>query len=165
MNPLRYSVPLFSTFAVGAFSLGGEVPRLPDAAIKLQSAYNQSIEAASKPIRERYLAEIKKLQEQSTKAGKLDDALALRREINRISIQHFTGKWNHVYGTIVISADGTAVCQNNTATLEIEGSDLVFRWKTDGIYRISLSEAGDTIQGKHINSAGKSVPITLTRIR
>ncbi len=169
MKSLRYTVPFVSAILGGTFSFADELSRLPDAAVKLQNAYNQSIEVASKPIRERYLADLKTLQEQSTRAAKLDDALALKREIERVTVRAILGKWKELpegTGTITIDADGTAHNSNGaSAVWEIRGGDIILPWSNGYKHIFPFSEMGDNLHGKLLDPQGKSHPWSATRIR
>ncbi len=49
--------------------------------MRLKSTYNETVEHAVKPIRERYVSDLKRLLDDYTKAGKLDQALAIKQEI------------------------------------------------------------------------------------
>jgi hypothetical protein len=62
-----------------------EEPKLSAEALRLQAAYHQAVERAVQPVRERYLSELKRVQEAATRSGKLDEALAIRREIQALS--------------------------------------------------------------------------------
>ena len=168
MKSLRYTVPLVCTILVGASSLADEPARLPDAAIKLHNAYNQSLEAAAKPIRERYLADLKTLQEQSTRAAKLDDALALKKEIERVTVRAILGKWKELpegTGTITVDADGTAHNSNGaSAVWETRGGDIILPWTNGYKHIFPFSEMGDNVHGKLLDPQGKSHPWSATRI-
>ncbi len=120
-------------FSVSA--LAEEPAQLPDAAKKLQQAYRQSTEAAIKPIRDRYIADLKKLQEQSMKAGKLTDAVALNQEIASFAVSSIFGEWSSENMRLYIRQDHTASYTNgNTATWEIKGDELV-RKRGNGVRR------------------------------
>jgi len=145
-----------------------ESDQLPEVGKKLQQAYRQSIEVASKPIKDRYVADMKKLQEQAMKGGSIGDALALQQEIDSILAGHMFGEWNTVGGRVNIRADHTAVWDNgsNTAIWEIRGNEMILKWKQGGIVFIySISKTGDAVQGKRIDSNGSSEQFTATRIK
>src|SRR4051812_7793942 len=139
---------IVSLLTVGASSLADDASHLPDAAMGLKRAYKQSIEAASKPIRERYLADLRKLQEQATRAGKLEDAIAIKKEVDSLSPQNFLGKWQEANapGTITTEADGTARHSGGgAATWEVRDRDVIItwsRWK----HVFPSAVAGDTIR-------------------
>jgi hypothetical protein len=74
------------------------------------------VDQATQPLRERYLADLKKLMEQATKAGKLDDALAIKNMMRGVSaggvdfnnrIADTRWKWGGGF-ELCIKADGTA---------------------------------------------------------
>lgn len=143
-----------------------EAAQLPEAGKKLQQAYLQSIDAAGKPIKARYVADMKKLQEQAMKGGSIGDALALQQEIDGILAGHLFGEWNTVGGRVNIRADHTAVWDggSNTAVWEIRGNEMILKWKQGGIVFIySISKTGDAVPGKRIDSNGTS-EFTATRI-
>ncbi|MBX7211328.1 MAG: hypothetical protein K1X78_23675 [Verrucomicrobiaceae bacterium] len=51
----------------------------------LRQNYRKAIDRATKPLTETYVAELKKLLDRHTKAGKLDQALEVRKELEGIS--------------------------------------------------------------------------------
>lgn len=55
--------------------------KLPDDIVRLKQTFLQDAERTVKPLRDRYVADLTRLLEQLTRAGKLDDALALKAEI------------------------------------------------------------------------------------
>jgi hypothetical protein len=67
--------------SMSGFCLGQDAEKLPEDAAQLRSTYQELVERAAKPIRDRYVADLKRLLEQYTRAGKLDQALAIRHEI------------------------------------------------------------------------------------
>ena len=165
MKPLRYAIPFLSTLLVGTSGLAEEIPRLPEEAIKLQNAYNRSIEATSKPIRERYVADLIKLQQRSTRAAKLDDALALKTEIESVTVRAILGKWKEAAGIMTIDADGTVRHSNgNSARWEIQDGDIVLSWKNGFKHLFPSLTTGDTVRGKLVNPQGKSDAWSATRI-
>ena len=186
MKTFNYTLSSIVALLLPASGLAEESKPLPDAAKKQQQAYLQQIQKAIKPIRERYLADLGKLQEQSTKAGKLDDAIALRKEIEsvrkeielvsteigRASAQSFIGQWTSSTaatsngGTITIRGDGTAGHSPSgaTATWDIQDKNVVFKWNVGCTTVYPISDSGDKMHGKETNAQGKSYAVTLTRI-
>ena len=167
IHHLRRAFAFAILVAVSVSTFAEPPTQMPDAAKKLEQAYKQSVEAAIKPIRSRYLADLRKLQEQSMKSGKLNDAVALKQAIDTLAVGHLLGEWNSTGGRIDIRADHTAIWNNggNTATWEIRGNDIILQWKNPKVvYTYSISDTGDTINGKHIDADGKSKSITATRI-
>jgi len=146
-----------------------ESAKLPEAGRRLQEAYRKSIEAAIKPTRDRYVADLKKLQQQAMKAGSIGDALAFQYEIEDVLVGHMFGDWSSVEGRVNIRADHTAVWENgsNTATWEIRGNEMILKWKQGGgiVFVYSISKSGDVLRGKRIDPNGGSEQITATRIR
>ena len=82
----------FITLLAAAFSIASAIQhasadsgKLPDEAAQLKRAYQQAAERAVGPIRERYAADLKRLLEQATRSGKLDQALAIKNELDTVS--------------------------------------------------------------------------------
>ena len=167
MRILLQSLISTAALAVCVSAFADQAAQLPDAGKKLQQAYLQSVQTATKPIRDRYVADLKKLQDQLMKSGKLDDAVAIKQEIETLIVGHLFGEWDSTGGRVYIRANHTATYSGgNTATWEIQGNDIVLKWKSPNvIYTYSITDPGDTISGKEIDAPGKSKPITATRIR
>jgi hypothetical protein len=98
-----------------------DAPKLPDEASRLKQTYQQDLERAAQPIRERYLFNLKRLLDNATRDGKLNDALAIKTELDAAaasdgidSVQEFERKftalkwaWNGAFG-MNFKPDGTA---------------------------------------------------------
>lgn len=78
----RLLLPILIVFAGFAHLASAEVPTaLPDDAAKLKANYQQGAEKAIGPLRERYLADLQRVMDATTRAGKLDGAAAVKQEI------------------------------------------------------------------------------------
>jgi hypothetical protein len=58
---------------------------LPGEAVRLREAYQQDAEQAIGPIRDRYIADLQHLMDQATRDAKLEDAVAIKNELDAIS--------------------------------------------------------------------------------
>lgn len=67
------------------FAASGSDAKLPDDALRLKSAYQEASERAIQPLREHYIYELKRLLEQATRVGKLDDAVAIQHELTSLA--------------------------------------------------------------------------------
>jgi hypothetical protein len=169
--PLLLNICLFQQLTYSE-----EIPKLPDDGRRLQQAYLQAVEKAAKPIRDRYVLDLGRLVETYTRAGKLEEALALKTEIemldsksDRAKARGLLGHWRSTIGgnSYSILADGTARLDNNQAkaTWNIQNGDLVLHWSVGSTDTIPLSEAGNTVKGKSLNAEGTvTLPFTLTRL-
>ncbi|MBL9116003.1 MAG: hypothetical protein JNJ83_13435 [Verrucomicrobiaceae bacterium] len=68
--------------AIGTF---GQVPPLPSDAQSLRKAYDEARQRALQPLEQKYRDELEKLLAAHTKAGRLDDAIAIRAELSSLS--------------------------------------------------------------------------------
>jgi hypothetical protein len=93
-------------------------PQLPEDVSRMKQAYEQGKERLIQPIRDRYLADLKRLLDSATREGKLADALAIKTEMNATSadadtIAEFERKltgikwnWNNEWD-VTFKPDGT----------------------------------------------------------
>ena len=58
---------------------------LPEDAAKLKASYQQGAEKTVGPLRERYLADLQRVMDATTRAGKLDGAAAVKQEIAAVT--------------------------------------------------------------------------------
>ena len=132
----------------------GEVDRLP---------------LPAKQLKQRFLADLQRLQEQSTRAGKLEEALAIKQEIERIQGSSarppFLGKWAAPNGPIDIMPDKTARHGGDTASWEVTDGELILTWSNGYKHRYPATFAGDTLRGKEISPSGSAGLIIITRMR
>jgi hypothetical protein len=70
-----------ATTTSSMIAVGAEVAKLPSEANRLKQSYQQAVERGLKPIRGKYVAELNRLVEQFTRAGQLEEALAIKNEI------------------------------------------------------------------------------------
>ncbi|SKB01785.1 hypothetical protein SAMN02745166_03458 [Prosthecobacter debontii] len=54
--------------------------------IQLRQRYQDAVERATKPLEATYTAELRKLLDKQTKAGKLDEAVAVRKELETLNV-------------------------------------------------------------------------------
>lgn len=85
------SKTLLSLVLLTAFANAAE----PEKLLKLRSSYESAVTKATAPIQRTYLQELEKLKVEFTKAGKLEDALAIDTEIKR-----FFGDWRVIRGRV-----------------------------------------------------------------
>lgn len=124
------------------------------------------METAAAPIRERYLANLAKLQDQLTKAGKPEAALAVKAEINLTLLQPMLGRWNDAAGDGVLDLrkDGVAVHSNGTTgTWELRDDLLCVEWKNGWKHEFPLAKAGPLLSGKLINPSGEQTTFLESR--
>ncbi len=115
-----------------------DTPRLPEEANRLKQTFRKEAERALQPLRERYVADLKRLIDQYTRAGRLDDALAVKTEIEAAAYEgtesiaeferHLVGtKWNWNGGfEFEFRADGTGTAYN-------------MKWKTVHPYTVDYT--------------------------
>jgi hypothetical protein len=75
------SKALLNLVLLTAFASAAE----PEKLLKLRSSYESAVTKATAPIQRTYLQELEKLKVEFTKAGKLEDALAIDTEIKKLT--------------------------------------------------------------------------------
>ena len=60
--------------------------KLPEDVLRLKTVYQQAVEHAVQPLRDRYVADLTRLVDQATRAGRLDQALAIKNEIATVKV-------------------------------------------------------------------------------
>ncbi len=92
VHPTTKSLPMFRSNIASAFMLlvssaliAQMVPPLPKDADTLRKAYQDARQRALQPLDLKYKTELEKLLAAHTKAGHLDDALAIRAELDSLS--------------------------------------------------------------------------------
>jgi hypothetical protein len=144
-------------------SPGKDAPKLSDAAQRLKKTYEQTVERGTAQLRIKYVEELNRLSEQSTRAGKLDEALAIKNEINAdFEEKLIAGKW----------------LWNGSLPFDFKkdgkGNFPGFTWKTtkpftveykwDGVYgtiQFDQNMGGGAVS--EVRKAGKKTPLTITR--
>lgn len=145
--------------------LAVETP-LPVEARKLERDYLASLEIAQGPIRERYLTELRKTYDQLMKAGKLEEALAVKAEIGITMAQPLLGRWNDTVGVGIIDLrPGGEVTNTNGSTgrWAVDGDLLRITWDNGWKHEFPLVRPGPTLRGHVINPAGDRKPFSETR--
>lgn len=150
----RYLQTIFLLPLSGAVS--AEAP-LPPAVLKLKQGYEQSMEKAAAPIRDRYVENLTKLQDQLTKSGQPEAALAVKAQINLTLLQPMLGRWNDAAGDGILDLrkDGVAAHSNGTlGTWELRDNLLCVDWRNGWKHEFPLAKAGPLLSGKIINPSG-----------
>jgi len=149
MNIARLSACAWVCWTLAA---DGQTPaspqRLPEEALRLKNAYQQSVERAIQPLQQRYVADLTRLMEQLTKAGRLEEAVAIRTELASVkkgtetTMDFKNTRWtwfdsldpsNTKKCDMDFLGDGTVkVWWNKTLTWKLEGNTLVIHQGMDG---------------------------------
>lgn len=72
-------------FSLAGFVRAPAAGALPEDAAKLKASYQQGAEKAIGPLRERYLIDLRRVMDTTTRAGKLDAATAIKQEIEVVT--------------------------------------------------------------------------------
>lgn len=103
--------------ALSVISLAQEAKELPAEAKRLKAAYTDAVERQTKPLRDRYAADLNRLLDQLTRAGRLDDAIAIKDELSTLGssatpsalARRITEYWRFDNGgKMELKEDGTA---------------------------------------------------------
>ncbi len=155
---------------------GGQ--KLPDEAARIKQEYQQDVERAVRPMRERYLSNLKRLLDDATRNGKLNEALAIKAEIDNASagtadatdsIEEFEKRftavkwtWNNAWG-VTFNSNGTA--DRGLTWKSVKPYTIEYKYP-DGnhgtiVFERNLSKAVIN----EINTSGKKNPLTLYRAK
>lgn len=157
MKSRPHAVHLFSFTLLLSGAAAGQAP-LPPALLKMQHSFEQSMETAAAPIRERYLANLTKLQDQLTKSGQPEAALAVKARINLTMLQPMLGRWNDAAGDGILDLrkDGAAVHSNGTlGTWELRDNLLCVEWKNGWKHEFPLAKTGPLLSGQLMDPSGE----------
>ena len=127
------------TFAFGcAVAMAEDTPKAPPELNALKQRYQKDVESATKPIRERYLTDLKSLLRSTTQKGDFAGAIAVQNELSELSpkseiARTLAGKWRFIWaggtqdvtfrenGTFTTSRDarGKWVLQDDKLLLQV----------------------------------------------
>ena len=83
---MHAGVLILLLLAVGAVGVvAQDANDLPPDGKRLKEAFDAGLERQTKPLRDRYVADLTRLLEQVTRAGRLNDALAIKAEIAAVN--------------------------------------------------------------------------------
>ena len=154
--------------------------KLPDEAARLQRAWQMAAKQAIEPLRQRYLTDLKRVLDATSRAGKLEEALAIKAEVDAASAG--TASATDTVGEFERRLVGTTWLWNDSFKFKFEAEgrssgDRNFIWKTtkpftleyqfgDGYHGEIVFERGLT-RGKinDITPAGKKQTLPLTRAK
>ncbi|RYD85696.1 MAG: hypothetical protein EOP84_01590 [Verrucomicrobiaceae bacterium] len=130
---------------------------LPPAVLKLKQTYEQSMEKAAAPIRERYVDNLTKLQDQLTKSSKPEAALAVKAEIRLVLVQPMLGRWNDAAGDGILELRKGGVTTHSNGTTgswEIRDNLLCIDWANGWKHEFPIVKVGPLLSGTLINPSG-----------
>ena len=130
--------------------------KLPDEAARLQRAYQMAVKQAIEPLRQRYLTDLKRVLDQTSRAGKLEDALAIKTEVDAASAG--TASATDTPGEFERRLIGTTWMWSNAFkfTFAAEGKtsgERKFTWKTVKPFTIEY-QFGDGYHGSIVFERG-----------
>lgn len=105
-----------------------DAPNLSSQAAQLKRVYEQNSERAVQPIRERYIADLKRLLDQEKRSGRLKEAAAIKEELDTVS-------------------DGAAASGDIP---EFEKRLVGLKWVWNGSFNMSFEWGGKT-EGRQFN--------------
>ena len=138
----------------------------------LKEGYIKTIEAANKPITERYIAELVRFKSNAMQEGKFSDALAIDNEIIALKKNgaktedgaktvrdQYVGLWAQGKEVILLSADGTTACiYGVTGKWVVTDKLLTITWSNGCYheYRIAKLDNKDKLDGNDFNPDGSN---------
>jgi hypothetical protein len=140
-----------------------ELPELPKEAVKLQKDYQKSSEAALAPIRERYIADMMKLYGIAMEKKDINQALAIKQEINEAIAQTMAGEWRESSGELLTIRGGGITSHSNgaTGTWLIKGDEMKLKWSNGAQHTFPITVTRQTLRGTL--NAEDSVVLTRTK--
>jgi len=179
MNRMALLFQAWAAIALSAPPAANDSAKLPEEANRLKQNFRQAAERAVQPLRERYIADLKRLLDQTTRAGKLEDALAIKNEIEAVSAG--TGAAADTVAEFERQLMGVKWTWNGAFTFEFQpdgkSSGRGLTWKTVRPYTIEYkfpdSNHGTIVFERNISraaideitSSGKKNPMTLFRVK
>jgi len=153
-------LPVVSLAAICCQSpVSAEPGKLPEAGLKLEGEYEKALNAAQVPIRDQYVASLKQLYEESIRAGKPEDAIALKTEINRITAISMLGRWTDRIGKGIMDLRPDRLVTNTNGAAghwEIREETLFVIWDNGWRQELPIVKTGTTLRGRVIDPSGKS---------
>lgn len=135
---------------------------LPDAAGRLKDSYNRAIRAANKPIMEQYIAELRRLKTEATKAGRLSDAVAIDKEISSFAeaekkslVEAYAGTWVSAKHQFTLKEDGSAQSSYGpSGQWSMNDKSLLIKWSNGFSHEYRISQDKDKLDGNELNPNG-----------
>ena len=153
--------------------------KLPPDAERLKKTYQESVARATQPLRERYTADLKRLLDQVTRVGNLQDALAIKNELDSVTPTTSGGVDTAVEFERRLFKTKWAWNNDLKFTFEPDGSTpgRGFKWKTVQPYTIEYNYSdgnhGTIVFARGMqhavitetDSQGTNTTLTLVRVR
>ena len=142
----------------------GQEAKVPDSLATLKTQYEKALERTTKPLRDQYRAELRKLLDQYTRAGRLDEANAVERELKALDQKpaeagkeksgpediRLAGQWEYKQDGVTyrreLLPDGTArIWKEGRIWLNDEGKPYWagHRWRYDRREKVLVIENGE----------------------
>ncbi len=144
----RLVIPMW--FAAAAGMAAEPTPELPKDAQALRKSFLEAKARALQPIEARYRSELERLLSNYTRAGKLDEALAIRTELGRMGggalPDQVLGVWQYSDASpanasdIEFHASGVSIYRRNgeKGTWAVSGKTLTITWSGGEVYTVKL---------------------------
>ncbi len=162
--PLIVAMLLHCPASAGVES--AEESPLPAAALKLRKSYLATIETIEAPLRDRYVTDLTELYDQAVKAGKVNEALALKTELNSTMVQPMLGKWNDTVGKGVMDLHRDGAVSNTNGEKgrwRLEGEVLCIQWNNGWRIKCPLTKPGKKLRGQLTDPSGNIQPFAEKR--
>jgi len=142
--------------------------KLPSDALAAKKNYQQDIQRVIQPFRDRYIANLKVLLDRATRAGKLEDALAIKNELDAVS------------KSTAVSTETPEEFENKLVgtTWSWGTSSRLMKWKAVQPYTVDYRFSPNNHHGtivfdrelgsasiREIQGGGKVVDMVLTRVK
>lgn len=165
MKSFRLTFPLIVGMSLHCSASAGEGP-LPQEAQKLKADFLSTIETAEAPIRNRYVADLAKLYDQAAKEGKVNEALALKREMNDTTVQSMLGEWNDTVGRGVMNLHCNGTVSNTNGAKgrwQLQGDVLLIIWENGWKIACLVANPGEKLLGQLTDPSGGVQPFAESR--
>lgn len=131
---------------VSVMVFAGEETKEPKALTELRQQYQKELVAAVKPVKEKYLKDLKGIQDGLTKMGMLEEALAVKAEVKALEEELASDK----PVTTKSKYDPLGRWTWNTTTVEITPTEVIhnadhFKWKklNEKTFKVYWGAAGE----------------------
>ncbi|MGI8605078.1 MAG: hypothetical protein ACR2OZ_19065 [Verrucomicrobiales bacterium] len=122
----------------------------PRELVELRKTYDGSVEKAVSSLREAYVVKLQRMVESYTKAGRLEEAIAARRELIAVQV---AGRWEKGHAEqakkITIRRDGTALYEEGyiAGTWHPDGNGIRIDWSNKTNWTLKVDSGAKVLTG------------------
>jgi hypothetical protein len=164
---------IFQNAAAALLSTAAFAADMPPAVAAAKKKYDASVEAATKPLRDRYLQELRQMKSRALALKNLDEAIAIDAEIKRISAEEdnfadrVAGGWIWSQGkTLNLQADGTGQMGEHSLTWKVTGpATIEYTWSNGHFGTIDFEPGLKRATIHQTSPSGKKADLQMVRVK